>query len=127
MAAENIKSVKEIVKVSIGARWLVIGEVVTLSKYKTEGMELTEAQLKEIGLPDAIVDYGFVLSGGLAAKNVEQPILQFNIENPGLTKAEPQKVKIQAYESITTAENKELASESEKVKEAKIIVALIGR
>ena len=38
-----------------------------------------------------------------------------------------QKVKIQAYESITTEQDKELADKSEAIKEAILVIELIGR
>lgn len=127
MAQENIKEVAPVFSEKIGARLLVVGEVTFPKKYKTEGCELSEAQLKELGLTDALVDFGMVITAGKAAKNTEQPIFQFNIANPGPTKNEGQKVRIQAYESITTAINKELAAEGTKAEEAVALVALIGR
>ncbi len=106
MAQENIKEVAPVFSEKIGARLLVIGEVVFPKKYKTEGCELSETQLKELGLTNAQVDCGWLVTSGLAAKNAESPILQLNITNPAGTKEEAQKVKIQAYESITTTINK---------------------
>src|SRR5437660_828292 len=113
MAQENIASVVGLFKESVGGRFLVVGEVTFPAKYKTEGCELTEKQLQELGLPSAEVDAGYVLTAGKAAKNAEQPTLQFNITKPGVGQS-GQKVAIQAYESITTAINKELAAEGTK-------------
>lgn len=128
MPAENIKEVKPLFSEFIGARQLVVGEVVFPAKYKTEGCELSEAQLKELGLHVGLVDFGWVITGGNAAKNAAGIIAQFNITNPGPTKEEAQKVKIQAYETETGAHPlKEQANEGEVNKEAKMIVALIGR
>lgn len=124
MAAENIKSVKRISRVSIGGRYLCIAEVILPKKYKTEGCELSEAQLAEIGLPDGIVDGAIDITAGLKAKNAEMAIVQANITKPG----EPGcVVKIQAYESVTTKPHKELASESEEVKEAILTFLFVGR
>jgi len=125
MAAENVKEViKKIARVSIGGRYLCLAEIKLGGEYKTEGMELSKKQIEECGLPDAIVDFGLVLTSGLAAKNVESPELQFNITKPG----EPGcVVKLQAYESVTTANNKEYANTSTKVKEALVFIALVGR
>ena len=127
MAQENISSVTPLFSQKIGGRLLVVGEVVFPAKYKTEGCELSEKQLNELGLTDGLVDFGWVITAGKAAKNAEQPIFQFNITNPGPTKNEAQVVKIQAYESITTAINKELGAEGTKAGSAIATVALIGR
>ncbi len=128
MAAENIASVTPLFKESIGARFLVVGEVVFPTKYKTEGCELSQTQLKELGLPVGIVDFGWVITGGNAAKNAAGILAQFNITNPGALKQEAQVVKIQAYETETGAHPlKEQASEAEVNKGATLLVALIGR
>ncbi len=130
MAAENIEKVTPLFSEKIGARLLVVGEVGMPAKYKTEGCEFTEAQLKELGLTNALVDCGWVVTSGKVAKNAEQPIVQFNITNPAVSGQEPeklQKVKLQAYEGISTAINKELASEGTKAGSAIVTVAMIGR
>ena len=127
MAQENIKEVVPLFSEKIGARLLVVGEVVFPKKYKTEGCEISETQLKELGLTLGQVDCGWVVTSGLVAKNAANPIVQFNITNAGGTKSEAQAVKLQAYESITTANNKEVAAESELPKECKLSVALIGK
>jgi hypothetical protein len=124
MAAENIKSVKKLVRVNVGGRWACVAEVVLPKKYKTEGCEFSAAQLAEVGLPDGIVDFIIDITAGLKAKNAEMAIVQANITKPG----EPGCVaKIQAYESITTKAHKELANESEEVKEAILILLFVGR
>lgn len=130
MAGENVKEVTPLFFEVLGARRLVVGTVKFNKKYPTEGAELSEAQLKELGLTNGLVDCGWIVTSGKAAKNVEQGILQLTITNPSASpypKEEAQKVKIQQYESITTALNKEVASESELFKEGTCTVALIGR
>lgn len=128
MAAENIKAVAPLFSESIGSRFLVVGEVTLPAKYKTEGCAFSEAQLKELGLHVGLVDFGWVITAGNAAKNAAGVLAQFNITNPGPTKQEAQVVKIQLYETETGAHPlKEQASEAEVNKEAKLVVALIGR
>jgi protein involved in polysaccharide export with SLBB domain len=127
MAAENIAAVKPLFSEKIGARLLVVGEVEFPAKYKTEGCEISTKQLEELGLTLAQVDCGWIVTSGLVAKNAAYPIVQLNITNAGGTKSEAQAVKVQAYESITTANNKEVASESELPKKCTLTVALIGK
>lgn len=130
MAGENIAKVTPLFQEVIGARKLVCGTVEIPTKYKTEGCPITETQLKELGLTNGLVDCGWVVTSGKAAKNVEQIIAQLNITNPSATpepKAEAQVVRVQLYESITTAPNKEYASESEAPKTAVLTIVLIGR
>ena len=127
MAQENIASVAPLFSEKMGARLLVVGEVTFPAKYKTEGCEITPKQLLELGLTVGIVDCGWIVTSGKAAKNAEQVPVQFNITNAGQTKSEPQKVKLQAYEGITTAINKELAAEGTKMGAAIVTVAIIGR
>lgn len=131
MAAENIASVTPLFLEAIGARRLVCGTVKFPKKYKTEGCEISETQLKELGLTNALVDCGWVVTSGKAAKNAEAPaLIQFNITNPSATpypKEEAQKVKLQLYESITTKDSKEFASESTENEEMVVTVVLIGR
>jgi hypothetical protein len=130
MAQENIASVTPLFFESIGARRLCVGTVKFPKKYKTEGCVISETQLKELGLTSGLVDCGWIVSSGKAAKNVEQGLVQLTITNPSATpepKAEAQIVAIQAYESITTALNKELAAESTKLEEGIVTVVLIGR
>lgn len=127
MAAENIAKVTPLFSEKMGARLMVVGEVEFPAKYKTEGCEISETQLKELGLTDALVDVGWIVTSGKAAKNAEQIPCQLNITNAGPTKAEAQKVTVQAYESITTAINKELASEGTKMGSGVLTVCLIGR
>ncbi len=127
MAQENIASVTPLFSEKIGARLLVVGTVTFPSKYKTEGCEISNKQLEELGLTLGQVDCGWLVTSGLAAKNVEQVPAQLNITNAGGTKSEAQVVTVQAYESITTAINKELAAESTKSSGAKVQVALIGK
>jgi hypothetical protein len=132
MAAENIVSVAPIFSEKIGARIFAVGTVKLPAEYKTEGCEISETQLKELGLTNGLVDVGWVITSGLTygVKNVEQCILQITVTNPSATpspKEEAQKVKVQAYESITTALNKELATTSSKVSGAQALVAFIGR
>ena len=128
MPAENIASVAPLFSESIGARFLVVGEVVIPTKYKTEGCVISETQLKELGLHVGIVDFGWIITGGNAAKNAAGVLGQFNITNPGATKQEAQVVKIQLYETETGAHPlKEQASEAEVNKGATLLVALIGR
>ena len=130
MAAENIAKVTPLFTEKIGARILAVAEVELPAKYKTEGCEFTEKQLYEAGLTNATVDIAWVVNSAYEAKAVEEPLVQFSITNPSATpypKEEAQKVKIQVYESITTAKNKEVASESELAKKAKLTVAFIGR
>jgi hypothetical protein len=124
MAAENIKSVKKISRFTLGGRYGVIAEVTLGKKYKTEGQEISAAQLVELGLPDGIVDCAIDITAGMAAKNAALPLVQASITNPGEATCV---VKIQAYESITTKNSKELANESEEAKEAKIVLLFIGR
>ena len=127
MAQENIAKVTPLYKYSIGARFAVVGEVEFPAKYKTEGCEFTLKQLEELGLPEGVIDFGVVITSGKAAKNVEQGLLQFNISGGGASKEEVQKVKIQAYESITTALNKEVAAEGELFKKGVFTVLVVGR
>jgi hypothetical protein len=130
MAGENIKTVTPVFSEKIGARILAVAELTVPTKYLTEGCEIPLTQLQECGLTVGQVDAGIVLNTGVAAKNAESFTAQFNITNPSATpypKAEAQKVKLQLYESITTAANKEIASESEKFKAAIVLVLLIGR
>lgn len=130
MAQENIASVTPLFFEAIGARRLVCGTVKFPKKYKTEGCVISETQLKELGLTNGLVDCGWFVTSGKAAKNVEQGLLQLNITNPSATpepKAEAQVVAIQQYESITTALNKELAAESTKFEEGVATICLIGR
>lgn len=126
MAQENIKETKPLFKYSIGARYLVIGEAVFPKKYKTKGCEFTVKQLEELGLPEGIVDYGVVLNAPKTAESTEQAITQFFVVKPGFEEG-VQKVKIQAYEGITTKANKELAAESEEYKEMAMTVMVIGK
>jgi|ERR1022692_1001926 hypothetical protein len=128
MPAENVASVKGLFSETIGSRFLAVGEVVLPTKYKTEGCALSETQLIELGLHVGLVDFGWVISGGNAAKNAAGVLAQFNITNPGPTKQESQVVKIQLYETETGAHPlKEQASEAEVNKGATLLVALIGR
>ncbi len=127
MAQENIASVAPLFQEKIGARLLVVGEVVFPAKYKTEGCIISETQLKELGLTLGQVDCGWMVTTGKAAKNVEQIPCQLNITNAGGTKSEAQVVSVQAYESITTALNKELAAESTKMGSGIVQIALIGK
>ena len=124
MAAENIKSVKKVARVSIGGRYFCVAEVTLGKKYKTEGQEFSAAQLNELGLPDGIVDAVLDITAGTAAKNAKMAIVQANITKPG----EPGcVVKIQAYEAVTGEQHKELANESEAVKEAPLLCLFVGR
>ena len=127
MAQENIASVSPLFQEKIGARLLVVGEVTFPAKYKTEGCEISEKQLQELGLTLGQVDCGWIVTSGKAAKNAEQVPVQFNITNAGGTKSEAQAVKLQCYEGITTAINKELAAEGTKMGSAIVTVAIIGR
>jgi hypothetical protein len=130
MAGENIKTVTPVFTEKVGARIFAVAEVTVPTKYLTEGCELPEAVLKECGLTVGLVDFGVVLEAPVAAKGVEQIPCQITVTNPSATpypKAEAQKVKLQLYESITTAANKEIASESEKYKAAVITILLVGR
>jgi hypothetical protein len=127
MAAENIASVEALFSEKVGARLLVVGTVTFPAKYKTEGCIISETQLKELGLTLGQVDCGWIVSSGKAAKNAEQIPCQLNITNAGPTKNEAQVVAVQAYESITTAINKELASEGTKMGSGIITIALIGK
>lgn len=127
MAQENIESVTPLFSEKIGARLLVVGTVTFPAKYKTEGCIISEAQLIQLGLALPLVDCGWIVTSGKAAKNAEQVPVQFNITNPGPTKQEAQVVALQCYESITTAINKELAAEGTKMGAAIVTVAMIGR
>lgn len=122
--AETIKSATRVHRTVIGGRYLVIATVVLGTEYKTEGLELTTAQLQEVGLPDGLVLTGFVVASDVAAKGIESQPAQLVVTEP---EKAGQKVRIQLYESITKAANKELASKSEAAKEAILTVALIGR
>lgn len=130
MAGENIKTVTPIFSEKVGARIFAVAEIEIPTKYLTEGMELSETILKECGLTLGLVDTVIVLNAVTAAKGVKQIPCQFTVTNPSATpypKAEAQKVKLQLYESITTAANKELASESEAYKTGLVIALFIGR
>ncbi len=127
MAAENIASVAPLFSEKVGARLLVVGTCTFPAKYKPEGCEISETQLKELGLTNGQVDCAWVVTSGKAAKNAEQIPVQFNITNAGGTKEEAQAVKLQCYESITTAINKELANEGTKMGSGIVTVAIIGR
>ena len=131
MAAENIKSVTPLFREVIGSRYLAVVEVKLPKKYKTEGCEISAAQLVEAGLPAGIVDVGWIVAGGNAAKNAAGILAQLNITNPGgpLNKpATAQKVKVQLYETETGAHPlKEQASEAVINEEGTLVVALIGR
>jgi hypothetical protein len=127
MAQENIASVAPLFSEKIGARLLVVGTATFPAKYKTEGCEISQKQLEELGLTLGLVDCGWVVTSGKAAKNAEQVPCQLNITNAGGTKQEAQVVALQCYESITTAISKELAAEGTKMGAAIVTVALIGR
>ena len=131
MAASNIKEVKPIFTEKIGARILAVAEVVFPKEYKTEGCELSETQLKECGLTNGTVDCGWVISAGNAAKNAAGGLFTVTTTNPSATpypKEEAQVVKIQNYETESGAHPlKEVANAGEVNKEAKLIVAFIGR
>jgi hypothetical protein len=130
MAAENIAAVTPLFSEKLGARILAVAEVELPSKYKTEGCEISEKQLIECGLTLGLVDIAWIVNAAYEAKAVEEPIAQVSIKNPSATpypKAEAQVVKVQVYESVTTAKNKEVASESELAKKGKLTIAFIGR
>ena len=127
MAQENIASVTPLFSEKLGARLLVVGEVVFPAKYKTEGCELSEKQLQELGLTLGQVDCGWIITSGDAAKNPKMASMQLNITNAGGTKSEAQVVKVQAYEGINAGLNKEIVAEGTATGANKVQVALIGK
>jgi hypothetical protein len=129
MAGENIATVAPVFSEKVGARIFAVANVTVPTKYLTEGCEIPLAQLVECGLTVGQVDFGVVLNAPVAAKGVEQIPCVVSVTNPAATVSQTaaQKVKLQLYEGITTAANKEIASESEKYKTAVVTILLIGR
>jgi hypothetical protein len=122
--AQTIKEIKPKERISLGGRFLVTAEVTLGTEYKTGGFVLTEANLKECGLPDAIVNSGWV---NPLSKAEASGFYELLIEG---APTEVQTVKIAAYVLGTATAGKpfkEPASANGELSEYKLVVALIGQ
>ena len=122
--AQTIKAITPKEKISLGGRFLCTAEVTLGTEYKTGGFVLTETNLKEIGLPDGIVNSGWV---NPLAKSEASGFYELLIEG---APTEAQTIKIAAYVLGTATAGKpfkEPASTNGELSEYKLIVALIGQ
>ena len=122
--AQTIKAITPKEKISLGGRFLCTAEVTLGTEYKTGGILLTETNLKEIGLPDGIVNSGWC---NPISKSEAAGIFNILIKGAPI---ELQEVFVVAYVLGTATAGKpfkEPAESNGELSEYKLIVALIGQ
>ena len=122
--AQLITTVVPKERISLGGRYMVTAEVTFGTEYKTGGFVISEAQLKECGLTDGIVNGGWV---NPVTKTEASGFYTLVIEG---APTEVQTVKVAAYVLGTATAGKpfkEPASTNGELSGYKVIVTLIGQ
>jgi hypothetical protein len=123
--AQVVKAYTPVLKLSLGGRFFTTTEVELGTEYLTEGVVIEPEKLQ---LPDGLVDYAWATLVPTAAKNIKVFVPNLVIVNPGAVKQEQTTMKLQVYVSGKEKEFLiEEASKGEAFKEAKFIIAAVGR